>query len=72
MKNYIGTKIIKAKPMDKCTFLTMYKKEDCTNRETRNGYLVEYDNDYKSWSPKEVFESAYRLITDKELNLIKK
>ncbi|MEC7121106.1 MAG: DUF2829 domain-containing protein [Pseudomonadota bacterium] len=24
------------------------------------GYLVEYDSGYKSWSPKEVFDAAYR------------
>lgn len=26
----------------------------------REGYLVEYDGGYKSWSPKEEFEKAYR------------
>ena len=25
-----------------------------------DGYLVEYDNGYKSWSPKDVFDAAYR------------
>ncbi len=71
MKHYIGTKIIKAKEMDECTFLSEFKNEDCTGRDTRAGYLVEYDNRYKSWSPKDVFESAYRVITENEKKLLK-
>lgn len=69
MKVYIGTKIIKAEPMDECTFLSTFKNKE-SNRETRDGYLVQYDNDYKSWSPKEVFEIAYRELSEKEFNLI--
>jgi hypothetical protein len=71
MKTYIGTKIIKAMEMDECTFLTEYKKEDCASRKTREGYLVEYENDYKSWSPKAVFESSYRLVSKNEIAFIK-
>lgn len=66
METYIGTKIIKAEPMDECTFLRTEKGEDVENRETRPGYKVKYDNDYVSWSPKEVFEAAYRKISDSE------
>lgn len=29
---------------------------------TRAGYVVQYEDNYISWSPKEVFESAYRKI----------
>ncbi len=59
MKNYIGTKSIKAKPM------TREEVEILLNRviggtETGDGYLVEYEDGYKSWSPKKVFDSAYR------------
>jgi len=72
MQSFIGTKIILAEPMDECTFLSSVKGQDVTNRETRPGYIVVYPNpegDYKSWSPKEVFEQAYRpvSITEKEL-----
>ena len=44
MQNYIGTKLIKAEPMEK---------------DGKHGYQVKYDNGYVSWSPKEVFEKAY-------------
>lgn len=47
MKTYIGTKIIHAEPMQKNGL---------------DGYKVVYAPDgYESWSPKEVFEEAYRL-----------
>ena len=70
MKSYIGAKIIKAEPMDECTFLGSFKGEDVTNRETRRGYHVLYPDGYDSWSPKEVFENAYREITTGEYALI--
>lgn len=61
-ETYLGVKIISAQPMDECTFLTNHKKQDCSNRETRSGYFVMYEDSYTSWSPKEVFEKAYRRI----------
>lgn len=60
MKQYIGTKIVKAMPM------TMTKAQEMLGREIKpatveeDGYLVEYKDGYKSWSPKSVFEEAYR------------
>jgi hypothetical protein len=60
METYIGTKIIEAEVLDECTFLAIKKGEDVTNRETRAGYLVRYPDGYESWSPKDVFEEAYR------------
>ncbi len=67
MKQYTGTKTVKAMPM------TLGEAEQVLRRaidqpavENRNqvpGYLVEYCEDgdrYRSWSPKEVFERAYR------------
>ena len=46
MKQYIGTKIIHAEPMEK---------------NGRPGYKVIYEPDgYESWSPKDVFEADYR------------
>lgn len=70
LQKYIGTKIIKAVPMDESTFLENYKNADVVDKETREGYFVQYDNDYESWSPKEVFESHYRKISESETNLI--
>ena len=46
-KKYIGTKLITAFPQSK---------------EDKAGYGVIYEDGYTSWSPKEVFEAAYRAI----------
>lgn len=70
MKTYIGSKIIKAELMDECTFLSTEKGQDVKDRDARAGYKVVYPDNYISWSPKEVFENAYREITKGELRLI--
>jgi len=49
MERYIGTKIIEAEPMSRARG---GKEED--------GYKVRYPDGYESWSPKDVFEEAYR------------
>lgn len=60
MKKYIGTKVIKAEPM------TMTEAQKVLGVEIRpatveeDGYLVEYKDGYRSWSPKSVFEEAYK------------
>ena len=59
MKIFIGTKVIMAEPM------TMAEAQKVLGREIKpatieeDGYLVEYNDEYKSWSPKSVFEKAY-------------
>lgn len=62
LKAYIGTKILLAKPMHE----NEWAKDK--NQETggREGYLVIYDNGYRSWSPKDVFETHYRELTTTE------
>ena len=60
MKEYIGTKIVKAEPMNLGDYnnyrgWTIPEDED----PDREGYLVKYPDDYVSWSPKEIFEEAY-------------
>ena len=45
MKRYVGTKIIHAQP---------------EQRIAEPGYLVCYADGYESWSPKDLFEEAYR------------
>lgn len=52
MKQYIGTKIIQAEPA--------YSKPSGENNLRLPGYKVVYPDGYESWSPKEVFEKAYR------------
>ena len=61
MKTYIGTKIIEAKPMTRGDYNVFrgWKIPEDENPEDR-GYLVKYPDGYISWSPKEVFEEAYR------------
>ena len=63
MQNYIGVKIVKAEPMTKGEFEKMkgavsrlLEKDDTV------GYLVKYPDGYVSWSPKDVFEKAYRVL----------
>lgn len=51
MKNYIGVKIVKAEPQE---------------RNGRPGYRVKYPDGYESWSPKSVFEKAYREMDCKD------
>jgi len=52
MKNYIGTKIIQAEPS--------LKAEKSLNGKREEGYKVIYEDGYESFSPKDVFEKAYR------------
>ena len=55
MDRYIGTKGVLAEP---------------ETRDGREGYVVVYDDGYRSWSPKETFERAYRRVTAAESFLI--
>lgn len=48
--HYIGTKRVTAWPQEK---------------DGRPGYAVKYADGYISWSPKDVFEGAYRLEADR-------
>lgn len=75
MKTYIGAKVVHAKPMTRAEYaafrgdelrLRTYEYED------DEGYLVEYTDGgkpntseykgYVSWSPKDVFDRAYREV----------
>ena len=49
MKEYIGVKLVKAEPMTKII-----------NDVEVEGYKVIYKDGYESWSPKDVFEEAYK------------
>ena len=60
MKKYIGIKVVNAESM------TLTEAQKVLGRELKpataeeDGYLVEYKDGYKSWSPKSVFEEAYK------------
>lgn len=62
MKTYIGTKTITATPAVRIDG-KVYLPEDAMPKEGKreDGYKVKYEDGYESWSPKEVFEKAYRI-----------
>lgn len=62
MEKYLGVKLIDGEPMTECAFLRTIKGQNTSNREDRPGYKVVYPDGYVSWSPKAVFEEAYRRI----------
>ena len=68
MKTFIGTKIIQAMPKSKHEFADDRGREKNGNDEP--GYMVCYSDGYISWSPKEVFEQAYREISEEEKSLL--
>ena len=65
MKKFIGTKVVKAEPMTMKEAQKVLGRKIATLKPVtveENGYLVEYKGGYKSWSPKDVFEKAYREV----------
>ena len=72
MKKYIGTKMIQAEPayrywMDNGENVIVAHDEDRPEKVKKataceDGYKVQYPDGYVSWSPKDVFEEAYRPI----------
>ena len=70
MKNYIGCKVILAETMSLDTFNENFNKVIPAPKHTsKEGYHVQYPDGYDSWSPKTVFENAYREITAGERKL---
>lgn len=66
MKKYVGTKMVKAEPMNELAAVEKgYARKNKDNHEWREGYHVQYTNPdgsiYDSWSPKSVFEKTYRV-----------
>lgn len=61
MKKYIGTKEVSATPAWQIDG-TIYPKDGVVPRSMnrKDGYKVVYENGYESWSPKDVFEKAYK------------
>lgn len=70
MKKYIGIKVIKAEPMTMKEAQKVLGRKIATLKPVtvdENGYLVEYKDGYKSWSPKDVFEEAYHEVGSVDL-----
>lgn len=62
MKKYIGTKVIMAEPMTVTEAQKVLGREIKPATVEEDGYLVEYKDGYKSWSPKSTFEEAYHEV----------
>lgn len=64
MPMYIGTKLMQAAPMSRGEYNAYRGWQVPANENPADeGYLVRYQPDgYESWSPKEVFEQAYRQV----------
>lgn len=56
MHVYIGTKVVQAEPETK---------------DERDGYAVVYEDGYRSWSPREAFDRAYRRVSVAEIDMIR-
>lgn len=71
MEKYLGVKLIEAEPawssFHQIDGLSIYPKSEYPEMEGKNmsdGYKVVYEDGYESFSPKEVFEKAYRRINN--------
>ena len=62
MKKYLGTKLVTAKPMTREDAEVVLGKfiKPAKQEYSGEGYLVRYEDGYQSWSPKEVFDKAYK------------
>ena len=65
LKKYIGTKVVEARPMNEIYAESVgYARKNIDNHEWREGYHVRYTNPdgstHDSWSPKSVFDEAYK------------
>ena len=74
MSKYIGVKIIEATPMSKNIACDegLVRVDECrrTPEGTEiDGYRVIYENGYISWSPKNVFDAAYRPVEEMTFGL---
>ena len=58
---FIGVKIVEATPMTREAFEAQ-EGRNCGGDKHGEGYMVTYDGGYRSWSPKDVFDAAYRPI----------
>lgn len=69
MKKFVDIKLVEAEPMNalEASKKGYYHGNPASDSELNEmqGYHVHYtDNDYHSWSPKNVFEKSYKQIAD--------
>ena len=76
METYLGVKIVKAESWlgidNKCVNEVNGKQTIVLTGHEDEGYKVVYEDGYTSWSPKDVFEKAYRKIkvTEDLINVV--
>lgn len=69
MQQFIGTKIVQAWPAYRCSFIGGKVVYVCADEiipsgcRAEEGYRVQYEDGYLSWSPRDVFEEAYREVS---------
>jgi hypothetical protein len=68
-KLYIGSKLILAFPMNQNEFREKHHIGAALVDPDQEGYCVEYPDGYISWSPKVVFDTAYREVTEAERDM---
>lgn len=68
-KVYIGTKVVRAEPMSNEDWLRSQNKWQEVQETAGDGYKVQYEDGYLSWSPKHVFERCYRELSNQEIDM---
>lgn len=67
MEKYIGTKEVQAEPCSMDQFAGAKNFNDLSKLSggvDQHGYKVVYEDGYTSWSPKDVFEKAYKVANN--------
>jgi len=73
MKAFIGSNIVRAKPMgENDYFRRIRNKKETLKTHGKNGYLVQYPEGNLAWSPKDVFEKNYREVSGGEKLVIQR
>lgn len=70
MPKYIGTKVVQAKPMSLKDAQIVLGREINPATVEEDGYLVVYKDGYRSWSPKSVFDAAYRKLGEMDFGVV--
>ena len=68
MKKYLGVKIVEAEPCFGRNNKCVPENSEFDGTEVK-GYKVVYEDGYVSWSPKDVFEKAYKELQEQDLGL---
>ena len=68
-KVYIGTKVVRAEPMSNEYWLRSQNKWQEGQETAGDGYKVQYEDGYLSWSPKHIFERCYRELSNQEIDM---